>query len=335
MKLLVIRFSAMGDVAMVLPTVHAFLNEYKNSEIYLISKNSYASIFQSIPRLHFISFDANQYKGILGLYFFCKYVATLAKFNAIIDLHNSLRSRMIRLFFSFKKVPFFVVNKGKNDKNEIISKTNKSQKILPHHTQRYADVFDLFTKSNLKLTTNIPFIHTENKPLFDAKFNIGIAPLAAHSLKEWQIENYKSLIISILSEYIDCDIYLFGGHKDIEKLQTLLISPKVKLATGLPNGLKSELEYISKLDIMICNDSGNMHLAAMLGTKVIAIFGPTHPNLGFGPFLQDSNILQDNTLICRPCTVYGNVTCYRGDYACMINITPALVMQKVRFYLPN
>ncbi len=335
MKLLVIRFSAMGDVALVLPALRAFLDQNQNATIYFVSKKQFSPIFDTIPRLYFIGYDPKKYKGLYGLWQFSKYLFSLDAFDATLDLHDSLRSTFIRYFFWFQKIPFFVINKGRNDKKNIISKTNKLQINLKHHTQRYADVFDAFTKSKLVISSNIPLIITKNIPLFKAKYTIGIAPLAAHQLKEWPLENYKSLIINILQNYNDIEIYLFGGTNDLIKLEKLLIHKKVKLAIGLPEGLKSELEYMANMQLMICNDSGNMHLAAMLGTIVLPIFGPTTAQLGFEPYLQKSNILEDTSLKCRPCTVYGNTTCYLHTHACMHNITPAMVLEKVQFYLPN
>ncbi|TAG54509.1 MAG: glycosyltransferase family 9 protein [Cytophagales bacterium] len=330
MKILVIRFSAMGDVAMTLPAIHAFLAQNKDSEIYFISKKIFQPIFFNIPRLHFIGFDKNIHKGIFGFLKFVKFISTITKFDAVIDLHNSLRSRLISYFLKIKNINFYIIDKGKSEKRKLISKNYKKLFLLKHQTERYADVFNKFSKDNqLVLSNSFPFIYTTKYLHLDNSQKIGIAPLAAHSLKEWGIENYKNLLKCLINDFPKVSIYIFGGKSDYEILSTLLISGNIKLAINLPNKLYDELELISKLDIMVSNDSGNMHLAAMLGIKTLGIFGPTHPYLGFGAYHQQNNIVQDNNLTCRPCSVYGNNSCFRGDHACMKNISVEIVKSKI------
>ncbi len=86
---------------------------------------------------------------------------------------------------------------------------------------------------------------------------------------------------------------------------------------------------MSHLDVMISMDSANMHLASLTGTPVVSIWGATHPYAGFVGWAQKpSNILQVD-LPCRPCSIYGNKPCARGDMECMHRISPESVVAKV------
>lgn len=87
---------------------------------------------------------------------------------------------------------------------------------------------------------------------------------------------------------------------------------------------------MDRLDVMIGMDSSNVHIAALLKKPVIGIYGTTHPVSGFGPFAQeDSGVLQVD-LPCRPCSIYGNTKCWRGDHACMELIDPLDVVRRIR-----
>ena len=86
------------------------------------------------------------------------------------------------------------------------------------------------------------------------------------------------------------------------------------------------------LDLMLCVDSSNMHLASLAGVPIVSIWGGTHPDVGFHPYgIKDENILQISReeLPCRPCSVYGKEKCYRGDFACLTSISPTAVVEKI------
>ena len=87
-----------------------------------------------------------------------------------------------------------------------------------------------------------------------------------------------------------------------------------------------------QLDLMLCVDSSNMHLASLAGTPLLSVWGGTHPDVGFGPFVKnDESILQigRDVLPCRPCSVYGKEVCYRGDFACLNYVTPEDVVGRM------
>jgi ADP-heptose:LPS heptosyltransferase len=94
--------------------------------------------------------------------------------------------------------------------------------------------------------------------------------------------------------------------------------------------MHQELILMSHLNVMLSMDSANMHLASLTDTPVVSIWGATHPYAGFLGWNQpQENILQVDDLDCRPCSIYGQKPCLRGDYACMNQITPDQVVRRI------
>jgi hypothetical protein len=124
---------------------------------------------------------------------------------------------------------------------------------------------------------------------------------------------------------------LFGGTR-AEQLVIKQWEKDFKFVVPTPfgTGFKSELELMGKLKVMVSMDSANMHLASLVDVPVVSIWGPTHPYAGFYGFNQDpANAIQTD-LSCRPCSVFGNKNCWRGDHACMQNISPEMVIKQVK-----
>ena len=139
-------------------------------------------------------------------------------------------------------------------------------------------------------------------------------------------------LLRLISEEHKVRFWLFGGPDESEKL--------VSLQTKIPDSinvcgklkLNEELALMSKLDLMIAMDSSNMHMAALVGIKVISLWGGTDPLSGFGAWKQPEKYsisIPVNELICRPCTIYGKGECARGDLACMNWLTPEIVFSKI------
>ncbi len=80
-------------------------------------------------------------------------------------------------------------------------------------------------------------------------------------------------------------------------------------------------------------DSANMHLAALAGTPTVSVWGATHPYCGFRGWRQKEELTVQLPMDCRPCSVFGNKPCLRGDYLCLAAIKPELILNKVKNYL--
>ena len=339
--ILIIRFSAMGDVAMMVPIVFSLAKQYPDVRISVVSRPFARSFFQRIaPNVSFMAVDLKKdYKGIRGLS--ALYRRLLAKRpTAIADFHNVLRTRYLRFRFLLGGYSVAYINKHKHGKKLLCQRENKVFKQQPTSFQNYADVLaKLGYPIKPSFTSIFPEGGGDLKSLPDIigeKLStdcwIGIAPFAAHAGKMYPREKMEKVINKITFSHPTWRIFLFGGGKDeVDVLNSWAEKyPQCVCVANVLHGLEEELILMSHLDTMVSMDSANMHLASLVGTRVVSIWGATHPYCGFmGWNQQEDDAVQITTLSCRPCSVFGNKPCYRGDFACMNNILPEEIMQRV------
>jgi len=319
MKILVLRFSAMGDVAMTVPVIKALTEQNPDVQIVFVSRNFFKPFFQDIPQVKFLGIDLkNNYKGIVGLFrLFIKF--NKLKPNAIADLHDVLRTKILRIFFSVFGYKIVKINKGRKEKKALTRSKNKIFKSLKTTHERYADVFrKLGYKVDLNLVQPIEKPKVSKKTdMFLRTFNknklLGIAPFAAHEGKQYPLEKTKEIIQTILKKNKNVSILLFGGGKKeedlLDKLEKIDSERIVNIAGKFL--FNEELQIISHLDKMLSMDSGNAHLAALFGIPVYTIWGATHPYAGFMPFKQpvENQFIPDLKKFPQlPTSVYGNKT---------------------------
>ncbi|MCB1143952.1 MAG: glycosyltransferase family 9 protein [Leptospiraceae bacterium] len=340
MNLLVLRFSAMGDVALLAPALISIITKYPNVQINLITRGNYAPFFFNIPNVHVTGMNMRKYRGLSGIYRLFKDIIHLGPFDRVIDLHGSLRSILLSLIFRWKKVPVFVIDKGRKEKNNQIKRKNKILAPLPHAVDRYLKVFEI--AGFPAPPRRGPWINVDSDSKFyasdffksrnlkkGATLWIGFAPFAGHKLKEWPFFKSENLVKLILKEF-KANIFLFGSSSEEEKLNQLADGdPNVFIVSGGKLGIRGELGIMEKLDLMIGMDSSNVHLMALLKKPVIGIYGTTHPYSGFAPYNQETTGVLQVELLCRPCSIYGNTVCYRKDFACMNLIDPTDVILKI------
>jgi ADP-heptose:LPS heptosyltransferase len=335
MRLLVIRTSAMGDVALTVPVIAAVTRQYPGTEIVLLTRESFRPFFISIPGLKFFHPDfKNRHNGFAGLQRLKKDILKLSGIDQVIDLHDVLRSKVLRQLFRLSGTPVSVIDKGRREKRDLI--TGKKKVYLRHSVERYCDVFAAagYPVEPLRENSIIPTNEALVKAgmIIDRKsvLNIGVAPFAKHKLKSWP-EEYMVKLLNMISAGHSCRFWLFGGKEDREAMDNLCT--KIPEAYNIISNLTldEELALMSRLDLMIAMDSSNMHMAALVGTRVISIWGGTDPMAGFGPWLQPDNYairIPVEELDCRPCTIYGKGET-RNNHKCMLDLTPERVYQRM------
>lgn len=311
--LLVIRFSAMGDVAMTVPVLQRLVKTYPNLKVTVLTKPFFQPIFEEIPGVNIVTADVNQkYKGIFGLFELAKELKNL-QIDAVADLHNVLRTKILRFFFFFFGIKSAVINKGRAEKKELTRLEPKTIKPLKSTHQRYADVFaELNFPVDLNQSVAInkhPLPQVIKEKLKQPRKWIGIAPFAAHEPKMYPLDQMEK-VIAALDKTNQYDILLFGGgKKEKQQLEKLAASYKNVFSVVGKLSFKEELQTVSNLDLMLSMDSGNGHLAALFNIPVITIWGATHPFAGFAPFQQkaEQQILPDlKKYPLLPTSIYGN-----------------------------
>ncbi len=334
--ILVIRLSAMGDVAMTVPVLRVLTQTYPDLKLTVLSRLFFEPLFEGIPNLDFIEADVYGKHKRLGLIKLAK-EAKGSGIDAVADLHNVIRSKIITEYLKFKGLKTASIDKGRAEKKALVNAAGRDISQLKTTPQRYADVFE---KLGFPLDLNNYF--PPNRKALAPKLNgfigvepkklIGIAPFAAHEGKMYPL-NLMEEVIAKLDASEKYRIFLFGGgKKEIEKLKKLE-SPfaNVVNVAGKLN-FDEELSLISNLDLMLSMDSGNGHLAAIYGMPVITLWGVTHPYAGFGPFIQPENhqlVSNREKYPLIPTSIYGNK--FPKDYEeVMKTISPETVVLKIR-----
>ncbi|TDD99622.1 glycosyltransferase family 9 protein [Flavobacterium cellulosilyticum] len=308
------RLSAMGDVAMTVPVLHAFANQYPEVKITVISRPFFKPLFDTIPNISFFAFDDKiLHKGFLGLYRLFQELKEL-NIDVFADLHNVLRSQIVRTFFALNGKKIAAVDKGREGKKELTRAENKVFKPLPSMFERHAKVFEelgfpldlsqaVFPEKAILDQETLKFIGNSTQKL------IGIAPFAQYDSKVYPLDLMLE-VINKLSENKEHTILLFGGgKKEIAILESFAEGKTNVLVVAGKIKFQQELQLISNLDVMLSMDSGNAHIAAMLGVKVITLWGATHPYAGFSPYDQplENALVSDRNLFPKlPTSVYGN-----------------------------
>jgi len=316
-NILAYRFSAMGDVAMTVPVLRAVTEQNPGVQITMASRSFFKPFFDEIPQVNFIGIDLNHYKGLPGLYKLYRELKSTQP-DAVADLHDVLRTKVLDIFFKTSGFTVSVIDKGRADKKQLTKYPHKILKPLLSTHERYADVFRrLGLQVDLSKAKLYPPEVSQQVKLFlkitGNKKLLGIAPFAAHEGKQFPLKKIKEVIEILLKENPDIQIFLFGGGKKeklkLDELESIDRNSIVNVAGMFP--FKEELQLIGQLDLMLSMDSGNGHLAAMYGVPVITIWGATHPYAGFMPFGQPgtNQILPDLQQFPQlPTSVYGQKT---------------------------
>lgn len=328
-NILIIRLSAMGDVAMTIPVIRAFRHQYPYVKLTILTRKIFFPFFEGIPNLQCITADVrNKHKGVLGLYRLFNELMPY-QITAVADLHQVLRSRFLVTLYKAKGTVVQKIDKGRSEKKRLLNQNTIADTYLRSTHQRYADVFsklgydfslDLVTYSEKK---KLPRSIREQFGQSHKKW-IGIAPFAQHEGKTYPWELMQQLI-QILHAKDLYEIILFGGGKQQSEIAEKESQQHENVYNAIGKlTLSDELAWISNLDLMVSMDSANGHIAAMFGVSVLTIWGTTHPCLGFAPFGQpkENAIFPDlESFPLIPTSVYGNKI-PKNYMRAMYSITP-------------
>jgi len=329
----VIRFSAMGDVAMTVPVLKNALDQNPHLRITVVSNAFLAPLFAGVERCDFHPAHLKTtHQGATGIYELFRELVRKNKFDAVADLHSVLRSSLLRTLFTLEGYKTAVIDKGRREKKALTRKENKDCKQLTSTYERYAQVLRKLGTGLLLDPSELVYKKQPLPALVQSFFLpnkkvIGIAPFAQHSEKMYPLQKMKMAVQSLAKNN---QVVFFGGGKEESALLKTW-------AAEIPNSISAagsytfteELAIISNLDAMVSMDSANMHLASLFNVPVISIWGATHPYAGFYGWGQNENNIVSIDLSCRPCSVFGNRPCWRGDHACMAEIKEQYITDKV------
>lgn len=317
--ILVIRLSALGDVAILAPVQKAHALSNPDIHFTVAAPPLLQPLFEGIPNIDFIGVEKKQ--SSRTIYQQLKSVGA----DTIADMHHVNRiNRALFLLRLDALIHLHPLHVGS------IHKGHLSRCMFIHHlrtiprkpqSERYADVFR-------RLGLNPPASdHRPPTTNHQLPITIGIAPFAQHKGKIWPFE-YTSRLAMMLAER-GHKVSLFGSKKEAQQLEELASKhPNITSLAGQQT-FADELEIIKNLSLMVSMDSANMHFASAVGTPVISLWGATHPDFGFYGWGQNRTNALCANLKCQPCSAYGNKPCRYSDYRCLTAITPEAVMEKI------
>ena len=310
--LLLIRFSALGDVAITAPVIRCLYKTYPNLKITFVSRPNVAPLFHEFDNFNFFPTDfKGRHKGIKGIWTLFQELKTIP-FNAVADLHSVLRTFLLGFFFIIYGYKFRTIDKGRSEKKALTRKRNKKFQPLTPTIYRYADVFrklgfpisfedHVFPNKRELPESILPLYQTNEKKW------IGIAPFASHRGKMYPLDLMQKVINFLQKDHL---IFLFGaGDREKRRLEVWEKAYKNVYSTPKKINFKDQLNLMAYLDLMISMDSANAHLAANTGIKVLTLWGMTHPFCGFSPFQQPLDhalTLDRKEYPLIPTSVYGN-----------------------------
>lgn len=314
------RFSAFGDVAMAAIVIREFVEQNPDVRLVMVSREHFKPLFGGIPNLFFKGVNLDDFKGFFGMQRLATQLIREFSPTHIADLHDVIRTKILDRKFARKGFNVAVIDKGKEEKEILTDIWNLEKQQLRSTVERYADVF---RELGFGLTLSHK-LRTDSKP----RSGVGFAPFAQHKGKMLPLDKSYELARLLAKKY---EVYFFGGGKDetetLSKWEKQIPNTR-SLAGSLT--LSQELEKISCLDVMISMDSANMHLASLAGTRCISVWGSTHHFAGFLGYGQsEDDIVQVKDLTCRPCSVFGDRECFRGDYACLQEIHIQQILNKL------
>ncbi len=320
-KILVIRFSSLGDILLTTPFLRILHKKYPSAKIDFCIKKSFADVVKHNPNVN-DSFSWQSDEELKTL------VAELVlnNYDFVIDLQNNFRSRKIVKKLGKKTFSFAKPNVRKFLLVQFKLNLLKNEKSIP---ERYVEVVPELEMDGMGLELFLP--ENINSEPISEKSVIGLAPGAFHYTKRWSIEYYAKLGNMLVNKGFT--IAIFGGKSDREICNSLQSKIENSIDLSSDNKLFQTASDMKKCKLIICNDSGLMHTATAVGVPVVSIFGSTVSEFGFAPFGVESLIIENNNLSCRPCSHIGKATCKKKHFECIKKLTPQMVYNKVEKFM--
>lgn len=313
-RILIIQTAFIGDVILITPLIRAVKELYPTASIDALVVPAAAGLLKNNPDLAELLTYSKRDRALLSM---GRMISKLkAKgYDMAISPHSSGRTHLLmylaripmRIGFDRGTMPFLLTAKTPHPRG--IHKSRKNLALLKLITEQEFDPqTELFPSAENKAKAE-----TLLAPLHGRKL-IAMAPGSVWATKCWPVEYYSELAKALSQK--GYGIVLIGGKEDQPKCDTIQQScPEAINLAGKTNLLESAAA-IALCQLMICNDSGALHIANAMQTRVIAFFGPTVQSLGYFPFGADDKVFETD-LECRPCSSHGPQKCPLKHHNCM------------------
>ncbi|GGD50170.1 LPS biosynthesis protein [Emticicia aquatilis] len=299
-KFLILRFSSIGDIVLTTPVVRCIKSQYPEAEVHFATKKQFKVLVENNPyidKYHLLEKSLNPF------------IKTLQSedYDYVIDLHNNLRTSIIKFRLSKKTFSFDKLN----FKKWLLVNLKIHQMPDIHIVDRYLKTVEsLGIKNDMKGLDY--FIPEKDKVQINESY-IAFAIGGQHSTKKLP----TSRIIEICQK-LNSKIMLLGGKEDSPAAEEIekAVGEKIINACGKYN-LNQSASLVQQAEYLITHDTGLMHIASALKKKVVSIWGNTVPEFGMYPYLTEFKIIENKELSCRPCSKIGYSKCPKGHFKCM------------------
>ncbi len=329
------RLSVLGNVAMTIPVLYPVCKANPDTRFIMLTKKWPASMFHDRPaNLKVVDFDVNEnHSGLIGLLKLSSRLHKLYDIDAVADLHNVSGTWIIDAYMRFKGAMVARMDREKPKRRALVNhKTNEP--VTPIH-DRYRNVFK---QLGFEAPDNFKHLYEgrdwPDSPIIPKKEPgqrwIAISPFSSHRQKAYPLELMEQ-VIAELTKRENYHIFLMGGGK-AEKIALRPIVRKYKNVISMAeikHKFIDEYALLSKCELMLTMESANMHLASLVDTQAMTIWGPTSPACGY---LGYNQVVEDDIQLdmdCRPCSITGDKPCKFGDFPCLKNIKPEFIAQHV------
>jgi heptosyltransferase II len=320
MKILVIRLSSLGDIVLTQPIMQRLHEAFPQAELHYLTKPHYTELIHRFG----VPIKTLIYNRSLSFhYYLCR-----SRFDYVFDLHNKFASWLIKLVCCCAKS--FTYDKQHRLRRDIV--LHKSNKDIDSTLTLYSSALNKAGKKLRKLGLakhlGIPVLRSlqlsdssvkEKLCIPNLKVIIALFPGAMHYTKRYPADMFVKFINATSDKF---HFWLLGSKDEVGITSKIYIASKDKSTDyGGCFSLSELIDVIALSDAVITNDSGPMHIAAALGKPQIAIWGATHPRLGFAPLNSKARLIKKD-LKCQPCSLHGNDKCPRDHFKCMLRISP-------------
>ena len=322
-RMLIIRLSALGDVAMTVPVIYSLARRYPELQVSVLTRPFFARLFINRPaNVELLTADTKErHHGVRGL---MRLIGELRerRFSMVADLHDLLRSRVITTALRATGSRVATVDKDRRSRRRL---TDPDGDRTPQRSYllRYADVF-----ARLGYPVEIDAAPLYGEPQLAAVPTVGIAPFARYKTKTYPPELMEEVVAGLSAK--GYRVLLFGGKGEEADVLSGWAGkyPEVESMAGkLP--IEEEIRSMAGLDVMVSMDSANMHLASLAGIPVVSVWGGTTPDCGFLGWRQNRSDAVCLGLKCQPCSIAGTAECPKGTLECMRNIAPQTIIDRV------
>lgn len=320
-----------GDVILSTPIAEALKSRYPGCKTSMVVRPESECLLEDNPFIdNIIVFDKyGSDKGIGGMR---RTAAKLRGHHMAVVVQRHLRSALLAYLAGVSKRVGY-----SNSTGAFLFTKRVKYRRESHEVKRCLDLIgedDSGLKFRPRIYISEQLSARTNDLLFENGIKYDYAVVAPGSVWSTKRYPYYAALINLIRDKLDMQVVLVGGESDMELAAELSRSAAhlpLNLA-GRTNLLQSAA-VIARARIAFCNDSAPAHMAAAVGTPVVAIFGPTVPSLGFSPYSENSAVVEIGDLECRPCTKHGSMKCPRGHFKCMIDLSPQRILETARLLL--